>query len=181
MQYLELAKQYVKPEQVFQIGVIIRAVSVLANLALSYNFLSSGVSASTSLDENLKFLYGWGVVAGRVGFDVLTLPFLGLWAYALLVEGAVDYSDRIVQIGAYGIGIVAILGALVSVALSYGFVSAFNLADLVGTLTLVIQGIFPSLAQLVPAAGFAWLAWDSNVDVAEIEEELEEEAEEEEE
>jgi hypothetical protein len=30
---------------------------------------------------------------------------------------------------------------------------------------LLIQGTFPALAQLIPAAGFAWLAWDSNVEI----------------
>jgi hypothetical protein len=40
-----------------------------------------------------------------------------------------------------------------------------SVAYTVGTITLTLQGAFPQLAQLLPAAGFAWLSWDSNVEI----------------
>ena len=41
---------------------------------------------------------------------------------------------------------------------------------------MTLQGIFPQIVHLIPSIGFAWLAFDSNVEVPledEIEKELE--------
>ena len=169
MEYLEQAKQYVQPGQLFEVGVIVRGVSVLLNLALFAGFVNDSTAASGSLADNLKHLYAWGATFGRLGFDVASIPFIAAWAYALLVEGAVDYSNRWVQYAAYGAGIVSVIGAVVSLFFAGGYLTSFAVDGLVGTLTLLVQGTFPALAQLIPAAGFAWLAWDSNVEIPEEE------------
>ena len=164
MQYLELAKQYVKPEQVFQIGLIVRGVSVLANVALFASFANAPESASTSLIDNLKHLYAWGSSLIRLAFDVASLPLIGFWAYALLVEGAVDYTETTNQYIAYGLGIFTIVSAAIALLASFGYVNTFTLADIVGTITLGLQGSFPAIVQILPAAGFAWLAYDATVE-----------------
>ena len=173
-EYLELAKQYVQPGQIFQVGVIVRAVAVLLDVALFVQFTGAANSASGSLEDNLKHLYAWFSNFGRLGYDVASLPIIALWAYALLVEGAVDFSTSTVQLAAYGVGILSVVGAVFSLFLAGGYLTSFGVADTVGTITLTLQGVIPALAQLIPAAGFAWLAWDSNV---ELEEDFEEDAE----
>ena len=173
MEYLELAKQYVQPGQVFQIGVIVRAVAILLNVGLFAQFSGSASSTSGALEDNLKHLYAWGSTFGRLGFDVASLPIIALWAYALLVEDAVDYTNSTVQMAAYGVGIISVLGAAFSLFVAGGYLSAFPVVDLVGTITLTLQGVFPALAHLIPAAGFAWLAYDSTVEITEEEEDAE--------
>ena len=173
MQYLEQLKQYVQPGQVFQIGLIVRALAIVLNLGLFAQFTSNAEAASGDLAANLKHLYTYGATLGRLGFDLVSLPLVGAWAYALLVEGAVDYSDRWVQIAAYGAGILSVVAAVFALFVAGGYLTSLDVAEPVETLTLTLQGVFPQLAQLIPAAGFAWLAWDSNVEVVEEEEDAE--------
>ena len=93
------------------------------------------------------------------------------WAYALL-QG-VDYSNLYVQGLAYGTGIVAVVSAVISLIFDGGYLTSLGVASLTDTIILTLKGSFPALLQLIPAAGFAWLAWDSNVEVpAEEDEEL---------
>ena len=170
MQYLEQLKQYVQPGQVFQIGLIVRALALLLNLGLFAQFQNNAVAASGSLEDNLKHLYAYATTLGRLGFDVISLPLVAGWAYALLVEGAVDYSNMWVQLAAYGAGILSVVAAVVALFSAGGYLTSLDVAEPVETLTLTLQGVFPQLVQLIPAAGFAWLAWDSNVEVPEEEE-----------
>ena len=124
----------------------------------------------------MKHLYTWSTTLGRLVFDVASLPLIALWAYALLSADVVDYSDRMVQMAAYGIGIVAVIGAVFSLFAAGNFLYTFALTDIVGSITLTLQGVFPALVQIIPAAGFAWLAWDSNVEITDDEEDAEIEA-----
>ena len=108
---------------------------------------------------------------GRLVFDISSLPLIAGWAFALL-QGA-DYSNLYIQVLAYGLGIVTVVDAVLALFINGGYLSSLGVASLADTIILTLKGSFPALLQLIPAAGFAWLAWDSNVEVpAEEDEEL---------
>ena len=137
--YLEQLKQYVQPGQVFQIGLIVRGLGILLNLGLFAQFQNDPVAASGSLRDNLIHLYTYAVTFSRLGFDIVSLPIVGAWAYALLVEGAVDYSNMWVQLAAYGVGILSIVSAVIALFNASAFINSFAVGDgIVNTITLTL-------------------------------------------
>ena len=146
-------------------------------MGLFSQFSSDPTAEDGTLEANILHLFDWGATLSRLGFDVLTLPATAFYAYALLVEGAVDVTNMWVQLIGYASLIGAAVSALLALIAAGGYLTAFNVTEPVDTLIGTLTGSFSQIASIRPAIGFAWLIFDSNNVV--VEEEGAEEEEEE--
>ena len=146
-------------------------------MGLFSQFSSDPTAEDGTLEANILHLFDWGATLSRLGFDVLTLPATAFYAYALLVEGAVDVTNMWVQLIGYASLIGAAVSALLALIAAGGYLTAFNVTEPVDTLIGTLTGSFSQIASILPAIGFAWLIFDSNNVV--VEEEGAEEEEEE--
>ena len=135
-------------------------------MGLFSQFQSDPTAVDGTLEANILHLFDWGATLSRLGYDIVTLPATAFYAYALLVEGAVDVSNMWVQLIGYASLIAAAVSALFALISAGGYLTAFNVTEPVDTLIGTLIGAFPQVASLLPALGFAWLIFDTNTVVA---------------
>ena len=131
-------------------------------MGLFSQFSSDPTAEDGTLEANILHLFDWGATLTRLGFDVLTLPATAFYAYALLVEGAVDVTNMWVQLIGYASLIGAAVSALFALIAAGGYLTAFNVTEPVDTIIGTLTGSFSQIASILPAIGFAWLIFDSN-------------------
>ena len=131
-------------------------------MGLFSQFQSDPTAADGTLEANILHLFGWGATLSRLGYDLVTLPATAFFAYALLVEGAVDVTNMWTQLIGYGLLIVSAVSALFALICAGGYLTAFNVTSTADTLIKTLVGSFPQIASLIPALGFAWLIFDTN-------------------
>ena len=131
-------------------------------MGLFSQFQSDPTAKAGTLEANILHLFAWGATLSRLGYDLVTLPATAFFAYALLVEGAVDVTNMWTQLIGYGLLIVSAVSALFALICAGGYLTAFNVTSAADTLIQTLVGSFPQIASLIPALGFAWLIFDSN-------------------